>query len=538
VLIHAAAGGVGQAAIQIARRAGAIIFATASRAKWDLLRSQGITNLYDSRSTAFATEILADTNGEGVDVVLNSLKGELATAGLQALKPQGCFLEIGLSAPVDPRCVPVQLGDVAPTVLRPLLQSIVDDVASGALAPLPREEFPLDQAPQAFHRMAQGKHTGKIVLAVPQAPRIQGTVLITGGLGALGLQVAEWLAAQGVSHLILTSRSQPTLPVLPHLNAEITVMPADISDEASVRDLFAELRRQGIHLNGIVHAAGVIQDGILTRQQWPALEAVFAPKIQGAWNLHRYAEHLDFFVCFSSFAALYGSPGQGAYAAANAFLDALMHHRRAQGLPGLSLNWGPWAGPGMASKHMHHGVTPLPPAKALAALGALLRSTEETQAAIVDADWQSIGTRAVPSLLRGLVSPPPIRTEQHDATLQARLQDVPTGRRRAVLAEFLQSHVATVLRLDTRQPLQERKGFFDYGLDSLMAVELRNRLQNATGAALPTTLLFDCPHLEALTNYFEAALLTPPAPEQEEEEDIEVLLARELALAEQEVRHG
>jgi acyl carrier protein len=256
---------------------------------------------------------------------------------------------------------------------------------------------------------------------------------------------------------------------------------------------------------------------------------------------------LSFFVCMSSFAALYGSPGQGAYAAANCFLDALMHLRRRQSLHGLSINWGSWAGEGMAARSPQSsetfGVRPIPPARALAAFGSMLRGPD-AQVCCIDADWSRLASRVprVPSFLRDLAKVPVVRDSQ-ETGIEARLQAAPVARRRDILAEFLQSEFVAVLRLPSDKRIDSRRGFFDYGLDSLMALEFRNRLQQSAGKPLPATLLFDCGNLAALTDYLadkvfslvRFRLIQEPEPA---EDDIEALLERELAAAESEGAHG
>ena len=240
------------------------------------------------------------------------------------------------------------------------LRGLLHAFADGSLKPLPRHDFSLTQAPTAFRFMAQARHIGKIVLTPPSAGapqcRTDGTYLITGGLGALGLLVARRLAEQGAGHLLLLGRRAPSAEAataiveMERLGARVTLVQADISQDGSQKVLSDTLA--GLPpLRGVVHAAGVLDDGVLLDLTSARLAAVLGPKAWGAWNLHRWTRQqpLDFFVLFSSAAALLGSPGQANYAAANAFLDALAHHRHALGLPAVSIAWGPWAGSGMAA---------------------------------------------------------------------------------------------------------------------------------------------------------------------------------------------
>lgn len=565
VLIHTAAGGVGQAAVQIAQRVGARIFATASHAKHDFLRAQGIEQVFDSRSLSFADRILELTNGEGVDVVLNSLKDEFVSASLRTLKLGGRFVEIGALGNWDASKVQrvrpdiayhaLQLGEVAdcePERIAWTLTEILHDTANGKLRPLKHEVFSMEQTQDAFRRMAQGKHTGKLVISVKDTG---GAYLITGGYGALGLQIAQWLAKQGASMLHLVGRSKPSdasaIREIEALGARVIVHSCDVSDTSAVARLFQEIASDRLALRGVIHAAAVLRDGILSSQSWEEITPVFAAKVDGAWNLHQHTRDLslDFFICFSSFAGLYGSPGQGAYAAANCYLDALMHYRRRKGLPGLSINWGSWAGEGMAQtsqqRSMSNGVRPLSPERGLAAFGSLL-TVGDAQVCAIDADWSLMTSRLgrIPSMLRAFAPQGVRKAEAQLDSIESHLRNAPAAQRRSVLLGYLRSQLAAVLNLDAPQSINPRKGFFDYGLDSLMAVELRNRLQSGLSTTLPATLLFDQPHLEALADYLlqekfsDLAFSPNSAVEDVNADDVVALLARELESLEAERTHG
>jgi myxalamid-type polyketide synthase MxaB len=389
VLIHAAAGGVGQAAVQIAQRLGAEVFATASPDKWEFLRRQGVTHLFHSRTLHFAEELRQRTGGQGVTVVLNSLNGDFIEQTLATLAPHGRFVEIGklgiwspeqmAQARPDVTYYAFDLGEAladTPPLQLQLWQALLPHFQAGTLRPLPHTTFPIQEAVAAFRYMQQAKQLGKIVLRLAPTERpldSMASYLITGGLGGLGLQVAQQLVADGARQICLTGRHGVTTPEQQHAldrlaaaGATVTVIPADIGDPAAVQALLHRCNRLA-PLRGIVHAAGVLEDGVLSTQTPQRLANVLRPKVAGAWHLHTLTadQKLDFFVCFSSVAALLGSPGQSSYAAANAFLDRLMQHRRQQGMHGLSINWGPWAEVGMAAslstRFQQQGLTPILP---------------------------------------------------------------------------------------------------------------------------------------------------------------------------------
>jgi NADPH:quinone reductase-like Zn-dependent oxidoreductase len=362
VLIHAVTGGVGMAAVQIARLAGAEIIGTAgSSAKRELARALGVHHVADSRSLSFEAEVQRVTGGQGVDIVLNSLSDDFIPASLRVLRSGGRFIEIGKkgiwSATEVARQFPgieyhaLYLGEIAaaqPDLVRGMLEDILSKIASKELQALPRRVFPIERAQEAFRFMAQGHHTGKLVITQrqPVAVSDRATYLISGGLGGLGLACAQWLAGLGARHLVLLSRRAPNevarakIAELETQGVEVFVAPVDVADGESVRTLLADAARRMPPLRGILHAAGSVDDGLLTEQSWSRFERVMAPKVRGALNLHEMTRSapLDFFVMFSSGAAVLGSPGQSNYAAANSFLDSLAYVRLANGRPALSVN--------------------------------------------------------------------------------------------------------------------------------------------------------------------------------------------------------
>jgi NADPH:quinone reductase-like Zn-dependent oxidoreductase/acyl carrier protein len=547
VLIHAAAGGVGLAAVQLAQRAGAEIFATAgSPAKRAYLESLGVRHILSSRSLEFADELMAMTGGTGVDIVLNSLAGEFIERSLGVLRSGGRFLELGKSgiwtaervAGIRPDVAyhAIYLGEAEAPIVAELFPSLLARFERGELRPLPHREFRLTDAVSAFRFMAQARHIGKIVVVHDRAQagssgelRADATYLVTGAFGGLGPMVARWLVDRGARHLVLIGRQAPSgaadavVDALRSSGARVEVMAADVSREDEVRRVFAAIDASMPPLRGIVHAAGVIADGPLAGQDWSRFERVLAPKAAGGWALHRASEGrpLDFFVLFSSMVAIFGGAGQANYAAANAGLDALAHYRRAQGLPALSVNWGPWAEAGMAARldarehrrWAQQGIGSMKPAQALAALERLLASGA-AQGAVLPIDWnvmaRSWAGGAGPALVRELVRVRPIAAAVAASpvvTLQEELaREIPSERVAAVRRRIVQDALR-ILGISGRTAIEPRQPLSELGLDSLMAVELRNALGVAVGRTLPATLLFRYPTVEALTQFLAQEIL-------------------------------
>jgi acyl transferase domain-containing protein/acyl carrier protein len=369
-----------------------------------------------------------------------------------------------------------------------------------------------------------------------------GCYLITGGLGALGLQVARHLVEQGARQLVLAGRSgradDPAVEELRTAGTSVQVVRADVARGEDVAQLIATCQARG-PLRGIVHAAGILDDGILEKQTAERFARVMAPKVRGAWELHRQTQALplDFFVCFSSLASLLGSPGQGNYAAANAFLDALAHFRRARGLAGLSLNWGPWAEAGMAarlhSRLQAHGERLLDPAVGVR-LFTEARARGVAQLGVMHIDWaQYAAAYPAPEFLEPLVG------SKSRSALRQRLQEAPADRRAELLEEFVSSEVARVLGL-APGTFPRTQGFAALGMDSLGSIELRTHLEQALECRLPATLAFDYPTVEALVAHLLDRLPLGPTPddtptspgdlENLSRDEIAALLASELSM--------
>ncbi|PRC43139.1 polyketide synthase, partial [Mycobacterium sp. ITM-2017-0098] len=547
VLIHAASGGVGLAAVQMAQQCGAEVFATASTFKRATLRRLGVKYVYDSRTTEFADLILADTGGAGVDVVLNSLTGEgFIDATLKATAQNGRFAEIAkrdiwsteqmAQARPDIDYEIVALDTVMftePERIRALLTEVSEGLTNNEWTPLPAEIYPLTEARAAFRRMQQARHIGKIVVQMPNPlqPRPDRTYLITGGLGAIGLHTAAYLAQLGACDIVLTSRRAPDADaqqaiddISERYKCRIHVFSADVGAEADVTNLLDRIRAELPPLAGVAHFAGVLDDALLSQQSPERFRTALAPKAFGACHLDRWTkdDDLDFFIVSSSVSSLFGSPGQANYATANALLDGLVAHRRAQGLPATGVNFGPWAQGGMASSEAAvanitaQGLIPLEPSAALAALAEVV-ANGTGQAAVIKANWQRaakvLGSSRPPIL--DLVLPSAAGEVVGDSELLRQLQEIPVPQRAGFVTEFLQREVQNFLRLASPPAATSR--FLDLGTDSLMAIELRNRLHSQFGGAftINATAVFDYPTIGGLAEYLVAQLpdAEPPAAE-------------------------
>nr|SCN11952.1 ebeD-type I polyketide synthase [Kitasatospora aburaviensis] len=546
VLIHAAAGGVGTAAVQLARHRGAEVYGTAGRGKWAALRSLGLDDdrIADSRTTGFEQSFLAASGGRGMDVVLDCLAGEFVDASLRLLPRGGRFVELGKTdvraadevAAAHPGVTYRAFDLVAaagPDRIQQMLTELVDLFEQGVLSPLPTTCWDVRRAPEAFRQLSQAKLVGKVVLTVPRQLGPEGTVLVTGGTGTLGSLLARHLVTgYGVRHLLLVSRSGPAAEgageleaELRALGAEVTVAACDTTDRDALRALLADVRPP---LTGVVHTAGVLDDGVVESLTADQVAAVLRPKADAALALHELTADQDLaaFVLYSSAAGVFGSPGQANYAAANAFLDALAARRRAAGRPALSLAWGLWQPRSGMTGHLgatdhgrlaRSGAVGMTPEQGLALLDDALRLDRST---LVAAPLDLAGLRGrgedVPPLLRELVTPAR-RTaggggRADDGSLVLRLTGLPATERTRVLLRAVRGHAATVLGHDGPDLVGADRPFKDLGFDSLTAVELRNRLNTATGLRLPATVVFESPSARELAERLRRELF-PDAPD-------------------------
>ncbi len=558
VLIHSASGGVGLAAVQVARQAGAEIFATAgTEDKREFLRSLGIRCVMDSRSTAFAGELMKATGGEGVDIVLNSLDGPAMAIGFDVLRPYGRFLDLSRRDIHDDRQIGLapfrkglsyfaididRMASERPDLVGSLLQEVVRGVGSGALQPIRAATFDGSAVGEAFKHLAGAEHIGKAVISLqPKSLPVHqsrmdatdwsaGTYLITGGLGSLGLSVAQWMVEKGARHLVLVGRrgaspaAASAIKAMEERGASITVARADASRETELAAVLAQVESSAQPLRGVVHAAGVLDDGILLQLDVQRFRSVMAPKVQGAWNLHTLTAgaRLDFFVTFSSVASFLISAGHGNYATANAFLDALAAFRRSRGLPATCINWGPWAEIGLAAAQSdrlerlsERGLKTLSSADGLRALGTVLDGSPD-RVTVMHFDaraWCAAPDLATPTSLFSHLLEETAAEEAHtsdesdeEQPLTEALVAVDAGpQRRGILEGYLREQVARVLRL-TPARIDVSKPFRTMGLDSLMGLELRNRLEARTGITIPATLIWNYPTITRLSTQLATRL--------------------------------
>ncbi|WP_179473477.1 sulfolipid-1 biosynthesis phthioceranic/hydroxyphthioceranic acid synthase [Mycolicibacterium vinylchloridicum] len=515
VLIHSATGGVGQAAIAIARAAGAEIYATAgTEERRDVLRGMGITHVYDSRSAAFAEQIRKDTDGYGVDIVLNSLTGASQKAGVDLLAFGGRFVEIGKKDIYgDTRLglfpfrrnlsfYGVDLALMAtthPEQIRELLTTVYRLTADGVLPQPETTHYPLADAATAIRVMGAAEHTGKLLLSVPKVGhssvvvppeqakvfRRDGSYIITGGLGGLGLFLASKMAAAGCGRIVLNSRSEPKAEALAEIarmraaGTEVEVVSGDIALSETVDRLVTVATATGLAVRGVLHAAAVVEDAILTNISDELIDRDWAPKVYGAWHLHRAttAQPLDWFCSFSSAAALMGSPGQGAYAAANSWLDGFTHWRRSQGLPATAIAWAAWDEIG-AGKHLAAtgDTAMISPDEGAHAFEALLRHDRAYSgyAPIIGTPWLTDLAQRSPFAEAFQASGDrPADT----SSFRAELHELPRDEWPTRVRRLVSEQLSLILRrsIDPDRPISE------YGLDSLGNLELRTRIETETG---------------------------------------------------------
>ncbi|MEU8897599.1 SDR family NAD(P)-dependent oxidoreductase [Nocardia sp. NPDC048505] len=533
LLVHAGTGGVGMAAVQLARHLGLELYATASTAKWDVLREMGIADdrIGDSRTAGFEAVFDAATGGRGVDIVLDSLTGDRVDASLRLLRPGGRFIEMGVADLRDPAEVAARhpgvryrhflLMEAGLDRIQQILSDLMVLFGRGVLTPPTLTTWDARYTPQALRFLRQARHVGKLVLTIPPPPRPDGTVLVTGASGGLGAGLARHLVrAHGVRRLLLAGRRGPDAPGadrlladLRTLGAHVDLVACDVGDRAALTRLLAGI--PAAHpLTAVVHVAGVVEDASFLAQTPDRVAAVFGPKVDAAWHLHEATRDLDLsaFVLYSSIAGVLGTPGQANYAAANSFLDALALRRRRAGLPATALAWGLWDSPtGMAgrlgdrdkARIRRDGILGLSEADGLALVDQAL-AFGPACAVAARFDLAALTTRAtgssLPAVLRNLVS---VRSAapSEAGKLESRLGGKTAGEREQLVLDVIREHAAAVLGHRGSGAVAADAQFNDLGFDSIGSVEFRNRLRAVTDVAIPTTVVFDYSSPAALARH-------------------------------------
>ncbi|MGF6572929.1 phthiocerol/phenolphthiocerol synthesis type-I polyketide synthase C [Paraburkholderia sp. GAS333] len=532
VLVHGGAGGVGIAAIQIARHLGAEVFATAGAAeKREFVRLLGADRVFDSRSLAFADDVRACTNGEGVDIVLNSLAGEAMVRGIDTLRPFGRFLELGKRDFYENSQIGLrpfrnnisyfgidadQLMGILPELTTRLFTEVMALFADGVLHPLPYRAFPAARAEEAFRYMQQARQIGKVLVTYPSGtpaptrgvvqPELrldaQAAYLIVGGTGGLGYASARWMIARGARHLTLASRGgkldaakqQELERLRVEHGVQVTLASCDVADASAIERLIDSIEARGTPLKGVLHSAMRIDDGLLSNIDDARLLAVLEPKVAGAWNLHRATQRcaLDFFVLYSSATTYLGNPGQGAYVAANTFLETLVAHRRAAAQPATFMAWGPIEDVGFLARNSttrealqaRIGGASITSDEAMAALERAL-ANGVTGEAVVRMDWAAIA-RGMPAArahrymsLQGGAT----ETANEDGALLEQLRSLAKVDAVGLVETALRGHIARILHMSPERIALDRS-VLDLGMDSLMGMELGMAVQESFNVKL------------------------------------------------------
>ncbi|MBF6416320.1 type I polyketide synthase [Nocardia cyriacigeorgica] len=541
VLIHSAAGGVGMAAVQIAAMLGAEIYATASPSKQGVVEATGIPRerIADSRTLEFEYRFTEATGGTGIDVVLGSLAGEAVDASLRLLRPGGIYLEMGRTDLRDPAAVTaghpeitydcINIAELPMSRVADILGHLQSLFADGQLSPLPVRTWSIGHAREVLRYLSHGHSTGKLVLTQPAELRPEETVLITGGTGSLGRLLARHLVtAHGCRHLLLASRqgdqaaaARELATELGEMGAEVTLAACDVADRAALSTVIRGIPPRH-PLGAVVHAAGTLDDCLFTDLTPDRLWRVLEPKAIAARHLHELTADMNLraFVMYSSIANVVGTSGQANYAAANAFLDALAHHRHSIGLPATSIAWGLWQQSSALTSHLDNtdlarlarqGLAPLDTAGALAVFDMALEQDEPCLAATA---LSSVGPdtplAAVLAELPRQHTPSPAGDGSSSAAQdlpRPKLVGLPPSERVKALTTLIRTHAAVVLGHQDPDALAADRTFRDAGFDSLSNVELRTRLSSATGVRLTIADILDHPTPTRLAVFINEALV-------------------------------
>ncbi|WP_213768583.1 type I polyketide synthase [Caballeronia sp. dw_19] len=555
VLIHGGAGGVGIAAIQLARHFGAEVFATAgSREKREFVRLLGADHVLDSRSLLFADEIRERTGGAGVDIVLNSLAGEAMVRSIDTLRPFGRFLELGKRDFYENSRIGLrpfrnnisyfgidadQLMIVLPDLTARLFADVMKLFTDGVLHPLPYRAFPAERVEDAFRHMQQARQIGKVLVTysggtpapahaavTPDALRLNDSAayLVVGGTGGLGFSTARWMVERGARHITLASRRGVLAPALADEvrtweGVQVHVAACDITDNEAVHALIRDIDARGLPLKGVVHSAMLVDDGLIRNLDDARFNAVLAPKVAGAWNLHRATRActLDAFVVYSSATTFLGNPGQGSYVAANTFLEALVGQRRAAGLAGTVMAWGPIDDVGFLARNEETrealqariGGLSITSAEALAALEQALLDGRSGEA-VLRLDWNVVA-RGMPAADAQRYSELHTRgaaevTRECGAHIRA------LSRTDALwfAEETLQSQIARILHMSPEKIGKDRS-LADMGMDSLMGMELGMAVEESFGVKFSVMALAEGATVVSLARRIVDSVMTGDA---------------------------
>ena len=551
ILIHGAAGGVGIAAIQFARYCGAEIFATAgSDEKRDFVRLLGADHVMDSRSLAFADDIMQITNDEGVDIVLNSLAGEAITRNLSVLKPFGRFLELGKRDfyenskiglrpfrnnisyfGIDADQLLIERPDLANRLFKEMM-SLFDD---GSLRPMPYRSFPATRIQDAFRYMQQARQIGKVVVSFDNGNGIShedikpletaveelscqpnASYLVTGGLSGFGLKTATWLVDKGAKSLVLISRSakvdEDSTKIIKHLQSQgvsVYVRACDVTDKSALKSLISEIQSEIPPLKGLIHATMVLDDGLIRNMDQQQLLKVMNPKVTGAWNLHEATLdlELDFFVLYSSATTYVGNPGQANYVAANAFLESLASYRKSLGFTAQYAAWGAISDVGYLARNEETkealqsrlGGNALSSDQALKMLEKVILS-EKAGAAIIDLDW-SVIQRVMPAAKSAKYDELQRQVKSSDGDqyedIQTLIANMSHAEIQSLVVDLLLDEIEQILRLP-REKLDIEQSVFDLGMDSLMGMELVLAIEERFGVKLPVMALTEGANIQRI----------------------------------------
>lgn len=543
VFIHVATGGVGTAAVQLAKAAGAEIFATAgSPQKRRILKDQGIPHIMDSRSLKFADDVMQITKGGGVDILLNSLPGDYITKGLDIMAPYGRYLEIGKRDVYEDSSIGMKalrknvslsvldlaaMGLERPELMAELFDELSVMLEGKLLSPLPLTEFPISQISDAIRYMSQAKHVGKVVVSLeedefhvrrdenrPATLSEDGTYLVTGGTGGFSLSIADWLSRAGAGHLVLASRSgkiakadEKKVAKIEKRGTVVTVAALDISDTDAVNSFVTETMASERPLKGVIHGAAVIKDGLANQLTPEMITQVLTPKVKGAWNLHQaFAKagvEPDFMIGFSSIAQVVGSAGQCNYIAANAFLDALAHYRTSLGLAGTAIDWGVIAdvgfvtrNAGLASYLESVGQFGLTHKDADIAMDVAI-AREAPAFLFARADWAQVA-RANQTLgnsprMSGLLMNESGGTTQ----IRAKLMQLEGDALLEAAEDYIKDEITSVLKIE-KSTIQAERPMSELGLDSLSSFELKVRIETALDSSIPVSKFLQAPSISEL----------------------------------------